>query len=109
MDRIQLTETDLLLLRAQTECSSQKSVVTLRYALLWSGRWNEDIEYALCNRGDEEPLVAEYYRGLCRLACETPFADGAGDLSSPAGPRYTECWITPAGTQRLAQAAPEDR
>lgn len=93
------------LARVNAESSSKKCVVTLRYALLWSRSWTPEIENALCNGGDEEPLVAEYYGALCRLALETPFADGAGNLSLPAGPRYTECWITPAGFEYLGKTA----
>ena len=91
--------------RVHTECGSQKSVVILRYALLETGSWNEKIEYALCNAGNEEPRVAKYYNALCRIARDTPFADGAGDLALPAGPRYTECWITRSGIERLNHVA----
>ncbi len=104
-----LTETDLLLLRALqrvcTEGRRQRSVVTLRYALLWTRIWNDAIEDALCNGGDEEPLVDEYYKSLCKLVRDTPYAEGAGDFWQPAGPRYTACWITPAGSELLEQLA----
>src|SRR5688572_13022782 len=97
---MELTEVERLVLYAmhmvKCECGAkQKSVVTLRYALLWTATWSDGIEIALCNRGNEEPLVAEYYKALCRLVRETPFADGIGsNLDPPSGPRYTECWIT---------------
>ena len=53
-------------------------------------------------------MVAEYYRSLCRLVRETPFADGAGDLTQPAGPRYTECWITSSGRVELERVKPAE-
>ena len=103
-----LNETDLLVLRAlqqaTTECHHSKSVVTLRYALLEAQAWNADIEFALCNSGDEHPTVQRYYSALCKLVNHTQFAEGAGDLRLPAGPRYTECWITQAGKEFLDQS-----
>ena len=104
-----LDQTELLLLtallRASSECNHPMSVVTLRYALLQTHHWDAAIEFALCNGGDEEPIVARYYSALCRLACDTSYADGAGDLRSPAGPRYTACWITQAGSDLLDQSS----
>lgn len=102
---MELTDTERLLLRAmhrvQIEGGAKNSVVTLRYALLETSCWNEDIEVALCNAGNEEPLVAKYYNAICRLVRDTPFADGAGDFGLPAGPRYTACWITSSGIEEL--------
>lgn len=107
IDGMNLDEIDVLLLRAlgraDGECHVPKSVVTLRYALLFTRNWNDAIEFALCNSGTEEPLVARYYTALCRLARETPYVEGNGDLNTPAGPRYTECWITSAGIELLNQ------
>ncbi len=109
---MELTETERMLLRAmhrvQIESGGKKSVVTLRYALLESSFWSEDAEAALCNAGNEEPTVTEYYDALCRLVRDTPFADGAGDFGLPAGPRYTECWITSSGIQLLSTADEHD-
>lgn len=106
---MELDETEQLALRAmqrvQSESNSRKSVVTLRYMLLETKAWNPEIEYALCNGGNEEPLVAKYYGAVCQLARNTVLVDGAGDLGRPAGPRYTECWITPAGIEWLNQCA----
>ena len=102
---MELTETERMLLRAmhrvQVEGGGRTSVVTLRYALLETSIWNEDIEFALCNAGNEEPLVAKYYNAIRRIVRDTPFADGAGDFGLPAGPRYTACWITPRGIEEL--------
>ncbi len=53
-------------------------------------------------------MVAEYYGAICRLVHDTPFAEGAGDLKLPAGPRYTECWITPSGIEFLNRADSDD-
>jgi hypothetical protein len=89
------------MVRAQAECGSGKSVVVLRYALLEANCWDDDMEDALCNSGFEHPTVAQYYGALRKLVLETPFADGAGDLRLPAGPRYTDCWITQRGIERL--------
>ena len=60
------------------------------------------MEYALCNDADRHPLVAEFYAVLRALVRDTCFAGGAGDLRSPAAPRYTECWITTEGLVELA-------
>ena len=102
---MELTETDIRLLnamaRVRCESSSRKSVVVLRYALLELNCWNSDVESALCNGGHEHATVSEHYRALRRLVNDTPFADGAGNLRLPAGPRYTECWITERGIDHL--------
>jgi hypothetical protein len=102
---MELTDTDNRLLRAmsrvRSESNSRKSVVVLRYALLEAGFWDHEIEDSLCNTGQEHPLVAEYYNSIRRLVRETSFADCAGNFEFPAGPRYTECWITPIGMEYL--------
>jgi hypothetical protein len=87
--------------RVRSECRERKSVVVLRYALLEARHWDEDIEAALCTGGMENPIVAEHYDALRKLALETDLADGAGDLRLPAGPRYTEVWITERGLEYL--------
>ena len=83
--------------------------MVLRYALLETQRWDDAIDFALCNGGMEHPLVADHYNALRRLVLETDLADGAGNLRLPAGPRYTECWITPVGREYLdrRKARPE--
>src|SRR5688572_896294 len=93
------------MLKVASESSSQKSVVVLRYALLEARAWDHGIETSLCGAGTEHPVVAELYKALRRLVCETDLADGAGDLRSPAGPRYTECWITQRGRAHLDKAS----
>lgn len=96
-------ETGLLraIARVSAECTSRKSVVVLRYALLELNCWDIDVETTLCDSGLDHPIVAEIYQALCRLALETPFVDGKGDLRSPAGPRYTEVSITQHGVEYL--------
>src|SRR6188508_1149572 len=106
MGGMALSAVERLLLNAMAhvhdEGGSRKSDIVLRLALHDSGYWDESLEDALCNAGDEHPLVAEFYTALRRLVHETPFADGAGNLRLPAGPRYTECWITAEGIAELA-------
>ena len=100
-----LTEIQLRVLnamfRVRGESTARKSVVILRYALLELNCWDDEVESALCNGGVEHPEVARHYRALQSLVHDTPFAKGAGDLRLPAGPRYTECWITQSGIDYL--------
>jgi hypothetical protein len=102
---MRLTEIEIRVLRAMatvaSESCSQKSVVVLRYALLETRTWDDKIEESLCCEGTEHPVVAELYHAIRKLVCETNYADGAGDLYTPAGPRYTECWITKQGRDHL--------
>jgi hypothetical protein len=72
----------------------------LRRALQSFGKHTDAAEYALCNAGNEDAEVKRFYDVLRRLV-ECRFAEGAGDLRSPAGPRYTECRITATGTKWL--------
>ena len=106
---MQLTDTQRRVLnamfRVRTESGARKSVVVLRYALLELNCWDDDVESALCNDGMEHPEVAGHYAALRTLVNDTPFADGAGDLRLPAGPRYTECWITERGMDHLNGSA----
>ena len=94
--------------KVSAECPARKSVVVLRYAILEANVWNEDVENSLCNGGNEHPVVAEHYSAIRRLVLETDLADGAGDLKRPAGPRYTECWITEQGLEELNRPAQLD-
>jgi len=100
-----LSEIDRLLLGAMAQVhrnnDSRKSDVILRMALREAGSWNDRLESSLSNAGNEDTLVADFYGALRRLVRETPLADGAGDLELPAGPRYTECWITQAGLNEI--------
>lgn len=86
----------------ESECGRQKSVVTLRYAILPINKWDKEVELALCNDGTENEIVAAYYRALCNLVTRTTYAEGRGNFEAPAGPRYTECWITKQGKQLLS-------
>jgi len=94
--------------KVSAESCARKSVVVLRYALLEANAWDEDVESSLCNGGNEHPIVAEHYAAIRRLVLETDLADGAGDLKRPAGPRYTECWITERGMEELNHTALQD-
>ena len=101
---MKLTDAERRVLRAMArvsaECTSRSCVVVLRYALLELRIWNADIEASLCNDG-EHSVVAEHYDAIRRLIRETDLAAGAGDLGLPAGPRYTECWLTSRGFDEL--------
>ena len=105
---MKLTDSECRVLRAMArvsaECTSRKCVVVLRYALLELHAWDADIEASLCNDG-EHPVVARLYDAIRRLIRETDLAAGAGDLGRPAGPRYTECWITSRGLDHLENFA----
>jgi len=94
--------------KVSAESCARKSVVVLRYALLEANAWDADVESSLCNGGNEHPMVAEHYGAIRRLVLETDLADGAGDLKRPAGPRYTECWITERGMEELNHTALQD-
>jgi hypothetical protein len=102
-----LGELEAKLLRAMwsvdSECGRQKSVVTLRYAILPMNKWDAEVERALCTDGTEHGMVAEYYRTLCNLVTQTPYADGRGNFEVPAGPRYTDCRITNEGKRILSR------
>ena len=104
---MQLTEIQLRVLnamaRVRAESGARKSVVVLRYALLELNCWDDDVESALCNGGIEHPVVAEHYEAVQTLVNGAAFADGAGNLRLPAGPRYTECWITERGMDHLSE------
>ncbi len=102
-----LGDLEAKLLRAmwsvEVECGRQRSVVTLRYAIMPMNKWSAEVERALCNDGTEHEMVAEYYRAICSLVTQTPYADGRGDFEEPAGPRFTDCWITNEGKRALSR------
>lgn len=98
----ELIERELLTaMRAQEPTDRPvKCDVVLRLALQAVGFYDEACEDALCNGGSEEPRTRRFYDALRQLI-EAGLAEGRGDLRLPAGPRYTECRITPAGIERL--------
>ena len=53
------------------------------------------------NNGGNENADVQLFYTVLRGLIESGFAEGAGDLRAPSGPRYTECRLTPAGRQRL--------
>ncbi len=71
------------------ECLRKKCDVILRRALHNLGKWSDEAEYALCNSGRENSETWRFYSVLRQLIREG-YAEGAGDLGLPAGPRYTE-------------------
>jgi hypothetical protein len=79
-----------------------KCDLVLRQTLQSLGEYTLAAEAALCNAGDEDAATKRFYDLLRRLV-ERGFADGAGDLRSPAGPRYTECRITAKGKEWLVK------
>ena len=72
----------------------------LRVVLQLMDAWTETAEIALCNTGYEAQEVGKLYDQL-RSLVERGLLQGRGDLKLPAGPRYTECGITPAGSAAL--------
>lgn len=102
-----LTPEELTVLRAVVDCTAEplralcKCDQILRAVAMTTGSWTESAEDAVCNTGYEDPFIGQFYdilRGLVRKG----FLTGAGDLSLPAGPRYTECGITDAGRSAIA-------
>lgn len=73
----------------------------IRHALL--DQWNEELELAACVSGYEHPAVASAYDAIRSLASHG-LLDWHGDLTLPAGPRYTECRISAAGRLALGSA-----
>jgi hypothetical protein len=84
-----------------------KSAVILRLALRMSDMYDDAVEYAVCGNGDEHPYCAAFYQKLCALTTRG-FAEGRGDLFTPAGPRYTECRITENGILLLRRQSRVD-
>jgi hypothetical protein len=77
-----------------------KSVKVLRMAMSAMGKLDDSCEEALCNEGIEDPVTKTFYFALRELIRDG-LAQGQGNFDAPAGPRYTECRITPLGLQRL--------
>jgi len=73
----------------------------LRAVLEANGALDFAAEEALCNTSYESPVVGQLYDQLRELVNQG-LLFGRGDLRLPAGPRYTECGITPAGREILA-------
>ena len=73
----------------------------LRAVLETNSALDSAAEEALCNSGYESPAVGQLYDELRALVAQG-LLFGRGDLRLPAGPRYTECGITPAGRAVLA-------
>jgi hypothetical protein len=84
-----------------------KCAEVLIHALKAAGCWNEAASTAICLTGYEEVETKRFYDTLRHLMVRG-FAEGAGNLELPAGPRYTECWITPKGLEQL-RAARQDQ
>ena len=112
-----LTEIELQLLRsmdvvgAESHDGFRKCDIVLRHALKAADKYSAAAEAALCVDSDEDADVKEFYdrlRQLCQISYPQPqLAEGHGDLTGPAGPRYTECRITAKGLKALLAA--EDR
>ncbi len=104
----ELTPDDIRLLRAMQlllpvrEDGFQKCSQPLRLVLKETGRWTPEAESAVCNEGDEEPVVKHLYDSIRRLI-SWGLVDGKGylELKEYAGPRYTECRISSRGIEQL--------
>jgi hypothetical protein len=104
-----LSENDLALLLAAATCGRDrpdgfcKCDRILRSVLESAGPLSPEAETALCNSGYEHRDVGEAYNQL-RALVDGGFLEGRGNLKLPAGPRYTECGITEAGREALANS-----
>jgi hypothetical protein len=98
--------------RVHANCSR-----VLRHALMAAGLWSDHLaehEPAWSHGEDGFPIVTEWYWTLIQLTRETPevrrLLNGAGNLTTPSGPYFTACWLTPAGraeAERLLAQHPE--
>lgn len=101
-----LSAEELTILRAVNDCNSARSsdrckcVEVLRLVGRSSGAWSEAKEDAVCNSGYEEDEIGRLYDGIRNLISQG-YLVGHGDLTSPAGPRYTECELTDAGRKAV--------
>jgi hypothetical protein len=73
----------------------------LHFVLSSTGSLNRETDEALCCTGYEHAVAGQLYDHL-RSLVDRGLLLGKGDLRLPAGPRYTECGITPAGREALA-------
>jgi hypothetical protein len=109
---MEFSSTDLHLLKAAESCGKElpdgfsKCAIVLRNVLRMEAAWGDSAEYAVCNTGYEDAKVSKLYDGIRALIAKG-FLDGRGDLTLPAGPRYTECRITTSGSQWLHKAEDE--
>jgi hypothetical protein len=86
-------------IRTIAECAGQppnrcKCSQVIQSILEHRGRWNRGTEVAVANAGYEHPHVGPIYETIRDLVARGMLI-GAGDLKSPAGPRYTECGLPP--------------
>ena len=68
----------------------------LRRAMEKLGLWSDQTHEALCSSGYEDQIAGSCY-DILRELVKRGLLQGKGNLDLPAGPRYTECQITPAG------------
>ena len=105
---MELSNSDVILLRVAAASRSDaqqgfsKCAPLLRKALELTGAWDQTAEFALCNTGYEHPDVARYYDGIRELITKG-LIEGRGNLTLPAGPRYTERRITADGLEQLGK------
>lgn len=78
----------------------RKCAVVLRLVLAETGDCDDEAEVAICNSGYEDLRVGRLYDCI-RALVDSGLLEGRGDLSLPAGPRYTECRLSPAGEAQL--------
>ena len=97
-----LSAEELAILQTVERCTSasstafSKCAAVLRAMAEPNSSWSEAQENAVCNSGYEDTEIGRLYDAIRDLAARGYLA-GRGDLTSPAGPRYTECGLTDAG------------
>lgn len=86
-----------LIVHAVAECAGPhpqrcKCSRVIQSILERTGRWTRATEDAVANGGYQHPHVGPIYEAIRGLVAKGQLV-GAGDLKSPAGPRYTECGL----------------
>lgn len=102
-----LSAAELVILRAVDSYTSAgpaarcKCDAVLRAVVQTSGAWSEAQEDAVCNSGYEQEEIGQLYDAIRNLVTRG-YLIGRGNLTSPAGPRYTECGLTDAGRAAIS-------
>jgi hypothetical protein len=105
-----LSAEELTILQAVNDCTSARSsdrckcAAVLRAVGGGNGGWSEAKEDAVCNSGYEGEEIGRLYDAIRGLVMQG-YLVGRGDLTLPAGPRYTECGLTDAGRKVINAAA----
>lgn len=73
----------------------------LRAVVEAGGAWSDAQEEAVCNSGYEHEEIGQLYDAIRNLVTRG-YLVGRGNLTSPAGPRYTECGLSDAGRAAIS-------